>query len=673
MTFNDLRNRIGDSYVFYGSAIFLATFLVFGNATNNDFVNFDDPAFVLENPMVVEFSIKNLKEIFTSLHTANWQPLTWISHSLDYFLFGANPWGHHFTSVLIHALNAFLVFLLFELISQTIFPKVDDKISIRYAGLGVAILFAIHPLRAESVAWVSERKDLLCALFVLLAYRSYIFFHTRTPQEKLRGWPATALIFSILALMAKPMAVTIPVVLLIFDLFPLKRAENIRGVFSLIIEKWPFFFLSLCIGLITVFGQKKVGALAPIKDLSFFERGINSLYNVFFYLEKTFFPLNLAPFYPYSNSLTIWSGQFASALFFFIGIFIFCLIRWRRGEKYWGAAWLYYLMVLAPVVGLVQVGSQGSADRYTYLPTLSLYFLVGALFICQINVLRSGNRKSATSFCITGLGIFLVICFGSIAIKQIKVWKDGESLWRRNIEVFPKKQVDVYRMLGDVLRTQGRYREGEEMFRAALNIKADYSNALSGLGLLYLEEGRLKEAERYLSLAIEKDSKNIESKINLGLVYLNLKNYKRSQSVFESALELDPGRWETLNNLGKLFIEMKQLKNAETFLKKADAASINKPEIKTNLGLVYYEMGKLIEAEIQLMSAAKIQPENLQIYLLLAAVYIQSGLYEQAEKELNFVLSQDGKNEVALSNLQIIKKRRQLELLKKGNASKNGN
>jgi tetratricopeptide (TPR) repeat protein len=670
MTFNDFRKRIEDSYVFYGAVIFFATFLVFGKATNNDFVNFDDPAFVLENPMVVEISIENLKEIFTSLHTANWQPLTWLSHSLDYFLFGANPQGHHFTSVFIHGLNAILIFLLFELISRITFPETHNIIPIRYTGLVVAILFAIHPLRAESVVWVSERKDLLCAFFVLLAYRSYIFFHSQRVRETRRGWPISALFFSMLALMAKPMAVTIPVVLLIFDLFPLKRVVNVRGILRLGIEKWPFFILSLSVGLITIFGQKKVGALAPITDLSFFERGINSLYNVFFYLGKTFFPLNLAPFYPYAESLTVWTPKFVVTLFFFLGISIFCFIRWREGQKYWGAAWLYYLIVIAPVVGLVQVGSQGAADRYTYLPTLSLYFLIGFIFLYQIVLQKSGAQKKGIFFLVSTFGVLLFICFASVAVKQVKVWENGETLWRRNIEVFPKKQADVYRMLGDVLRTQKRYREGEVMFKTALEIKKDYSAALSGLGLLYLEEERWKESERYLSHAVEKDPKNVESKINLGLVYLYLKDYKKSQSAFELALKLDPDSWETLNNLGKLFIEMKRFEKAETFLKRADVAGNNRAEVKANLGLVYYETGRLLDAEIQLVSALKIQPENLKTYLLLAAVYIQTGLYEQAEKELHFVLSQDEKNEVALDNLHIISERRRLESLKKKNEPK---
>ncbi len=671
MIFNDFRKKIEDSYVFYGAIIFFATFLVFGKATNNDFVNFDDPAFVLENPMVSEFSVENLKEIFTSLHTANWQPLTWLSHSLDHFLFGVNPQGHHFTSAFIHGLNAFLIFLLFELISRTSFPENRHKIPIRYVGVAVAILFAIHPLRAESVAWVSERKDLLCALFVLLAYRSYISFHAQTAVETHRGWPISALLFSMLALMAKPMAVTIPVVLLIFDLFPLRRAVNVRGIFCLGIEKWPFFILSLSVGLITIFGQKKVGALAPITDLSFFERGINSLYNVFFYLGKTLFPLNLAPFYPYAESLTIWTSKFVVALFFFFGISIFCFIRWRQGQKYWGAAWLYYLTVVAPVIGLIQVGSQGAADRYTYLPTLSLYFLFGSALLYQIILLKSDSQKKRTFFLVSTIGVFLFICFASVAIKQIKIWKNGESLWRRNIEVFPKKQADVYRMLGDVLRIKERYREGEAMFKTALEIKKDYSAALSGLGLLYLEQGRWEESERNLSYAVEKDPKNVESKVNLGLVYLNIKDYKKSQSAFESALELEPDRLETLNNLGKLFIEMKKFEDAESFLKRADVVNNKRAEVKVNLGLVYYEMGRLEEAEIQLVNALKIKPENLKSYLLLAAVFIKAGLYEQAEKELHFVLSQDEKNEVALNNLQIINKRRQLELLKKGNEPKN--
>jgi protein O-mannosyl-transferase len=667
MIFNDFRNRIENSYVFYGSVIFFATFLVFGKATNNDFVNFDDPAFVLENPMIGELSLENLKEIFTSLHTANWQPLTWISHSLDHHLFGVNPAGHHFTSVFIHAFNAFIVFLLFELISKTKFPETHNKIPIRYAGLVVAILFTIHPLRTESVVWVSERKDLLCAFFVLLAYRSYIFFHTERMGDARRGWPIPALFFSMFALMAKPMAVTIPVVLLIFDFFPLKRATNVRGIFRLIIEKWPFFMLSLSVGLITIFGQKKVGALVPMKELSIFERGINSLYNVFFYLGKTLFPLSLAPFYPYAESLTIWNGKFVAALFLFLGISIFCFIRWRQEQKYWGAAWLYYLTVVAPVVGLVQVGSQGAADRYTYLSTLSLYFLVGLIFLYQVIILKSDGKKRGAFFLVSTVGGFLFIFFASVAIKQVKVWENGESLWRRNIKVFSKKQADVYRLLGDVLRTQKRYKEGEAMFKTALEIKKDYSVALSGLGLLYLEEGRWKESERNLSLAIEKDSTNIESKINLGLVYLNLKDYKKSQSAFESALDLEPDNWKTLNNLGKLFIETKNFEKAKTFLKRADVAVNNRAEVKVNLGLVYYEMGRIRDAEIELVSALKIQPENLQSYLLLAAVYIKAGLYDQAEKELHFVLSQDEKNEVALINLQIISERRRLELLKKNN------
>ncbi len=671
MNFNDIRKRVEDSYVFYTTVIFCVTFWVFWKATETGFVNFDDPAFVLENPMVSEFSVKNFKEIFFSLHTANWQPLTWISHSFDRFLFGINPGGHHFTSVLIHSLNAVIIFFLFELIVQAIKIKNDRQKIVRYTGLAVSIFFAIHPLRIESVVWISERKDLLCAFFVLLAYRSYLAFHLQKRELKDRGWPVTTLIFGILALMSKPMAVTIPLVLLIFDFFPLRRGYGLRDIVTLAIEKWPFFFLSLVVGMITVLGQKQVGALAPITDLSFAERAINSLHNVFFYLEKTLLPFNLVSLYPHVDTLSFLEGRFFGTIFFFLGASLLCCVQWSQGRRALGTVWLYYLTVLAPVVGLIQVGSQAAADRYTYLPTLSFYFLVGGAFLCYKFYPELQNQKKIYLKIIFIYSLIAFICMGTVSTNQIEVWENGETLWRRNIKIYPDKQPEIYRLLGDILRTEKRYQEAEFMFKKALEINKNHSFALSSLGLLYLEQGRLEESKQKLSFAIERDSRNIEAKINLGLVHLNLKDYDKSQYILESALALDPNRWEVLNNLGKLLIETKKFVEAEIFLKKADAVDNYRAEIKGNLGLVYFKMGRLREAEIQLTSGLKIQPENLQIYILLAAVYIQSGLYEHAEKKLHFVLSKDKKNKIALKNLQIIKKRRQLELLDKRNEPKN--
>jgi tetratricopeptide (TPR) repeat protein len=658
MTFSNLLRKLEDSSVLCAFIILFANFFVFEKALNNGFVNFDDPAFVIENSMVSEFSVENFKDIFLSLHTANWQPLTWISHSIDRYLFGLDPRGHHFTSIMIHGLNGFLIFLLFELIFKAQAFKGFDIKLVRFIGLFVAIIFSIHPLRIESVVWISERKDLLCAFFVLLTYCSYIKFHLEKTEGENRDWPLSSIVYASLALMAKPMAVTIPMVLLILDIYPLKRSDSLKNFIRLALAKWPFFILSLAIGLITIIGQKKVGALAPIIDFSFHARAINSVHNIFFYIEKTILPANLAPVYPHVDSLSMWDGRFIGTVCFFIGVTLFCWVCWCRGERAWGVAWLYYLIVLAPVVGLIQVGAQAAANRYTYLSTLSLYFLVGGgFFSC-----RFVFKKKSISFLLIPLVFVTFICLGTSSAKQIEVWKDSETLWRRNIEIYPGKQPETYRLLGEVLRIKKRYREAESMFTQALKINPKFSAALTGLGLVYLEEKRLEKAKFNLVAALKADPKNIEAKNNLGLVFQSLTQRDEAKKIFEEILEVDPNRSETLNNLGKLFFDQKLYEQAEKYFKKASISGSNQIKIRVNLALVYFKTDRFVEAEIELISAIKMDPNFIDAHLLLGAVYIEANALDQSEKTLHLALKIDPENSLVKENLKIIEKRRRLNL-----------
>jgi hypothetical protein len=362
------------------------TFMVYFPTFNNDFVNWDDNVYVYENQGIRSIDFWFLKWSFTAVVSSNWHPLTMFSHALDYALWGLDPWGHHLTSIIFHTFNTLLVFILVVRLSE--YRRAGETgISSDFAGPGkkaliagivTALLFGIHPVHVESVAWVSERKDVLSAFFFLLSVLAYLKY-TSSRDSKRSIFYGACLILFIMALMSKPMAVTLPVVLLILDCYPLGRLTlggGLRGARWLVIEKVPFFVLSLLSSLITLWAQHTSGAITTLGVTPLTTRILVAMRAYVFYIYKMVLPTDLAPFYPYPRTVEFFAVEYSVSFILLIVITSLCLWSSKRNGLFL-AVWFYYLVTLIPVIGIVRVGLQAAADRYTYLPSLGPFLLAG--------------------------------------------------------------------------------------------------------------------------------------------------------------------------------------------------------------------------------------------------------------------------------------------------------
>ena len=436
--------------------------------------------------------------MFLSLEFSNWHPLTWISWAVDYQLYGGlDSWGYHFSNNVIHSINSTLVFVLtLVLFALNKYPSGRFSIltttdALIAAGI-TATLFAVHPQHVESVAWVAERKDLLCQMFMLSSMLAYIKYTCGEVKTE-RRWLEISLGFFFLAILSKPMAVTFPLVLLLLDVFPLQRtkltwsgktAACVRPIPVLLKEKIPFFLLSAFLVLLTLLAQQQAMA-----DIPYSLRFLNASNSIIFYLTRLFVPLQFAPHYPYFIENVEEIG-FAAFLPFMavLGVSSACLYAWKRGRHVWLVAWLFYLITLVPVLGLIQVGLQGAADRYTYFPTLPVYLLIGAgIFV----LLKNGSMIRKPVVVVASL--LLVLLLADKTNEQIQVWQDEQTLWSHQLEIYPHSIYGNYN-LGVALFDVGNYRQ------SVVHMERDWQRdpltdtRLAYLGLSYMIMQRNQEA-----------------------------------------------------------------------------------------------------------------------------------------------------------------------------------
>jgi hypothetical protein len=385
--------KTGNLKYFLAAAIALITITIYLSCLQNDFVEWDDDAYVFENPHIRSLNGAFFKWALFAFYESNWHPLTWLSHAVDYAIWGLNPLGHHLTNIALHAINTFLVvFLVIRLLEarkeRTIRkgpPSFLNERAILIAAGTTGLLFGLHPIHVESVAWVAERKDLLCGLFFLLgliAYTNYAGEAGDEPPSKNRASPffdnhylGTLGLF-ILALLSKPMAVSLPAVLLILDWYPFNRIRSGRMYWAACVEKLPFFALSLASSVVTVLAQRAEGSMTLTDVVPLSTRLLVAAKSLTAYLGNMALPLDLAPFYPYPKSASILSVEYLLPLVLAAAITVAAVIMARK-QALLPAAWSYYVVTLLPVLGIIQVGGQEMADRYTYLPSLGPFVLVG--------------------------------------------------------------------------------------------------------------------------------------------------------------------------------------------------------------------------------------------------------------------------------------------------------
>ena len=452
-----------------GIAITLLTLALYWRVQGHGFLHYDDYQYVVDNPHVRHgLTRQGVLWALTSGYASNWHPLTWLSHMLDCELYGLNPQGHHLNNLLLHIANALLLFRLLLRMTGALWRSAF-----------VAALFALHPLHVESVAWVAERKDVLSTLFWMLTLGAYLRYRERPTGTR---YLATLFLFA-LGLAAKPMLVTLPFVLLLLDCWPLGRMPSPRSLLPLVREKAPFFVLAALSSVITFWVQSHWGAVVlsiPLK-----ERLANALVSYVGYGAKMLWPVNLACFYPHPlDGLPLW--QAAGALLLLAGVTV-AVVRAGRRLPYLAVGWLWYLGTLVPVIGLVQVGAQAMADRYTYVPLIGLFVMLswGAGSLAA----KGPLPKIATA----ALSAALLAALLPLTWSQISHWKDSETLFAHALEVTDRNLL-AHNNLGNALARQGRLEEAEFHLVEALRLRPDYAAAQNNLGILRLRQGRFEEA-----------------------------------------------------------------------------------------------------------------------------------------------------------------------------------
>lgn len=556
------------------------TFAAFEPIRHNDFVSYDDAMYVTENPSVNEgFSVESVLWAFTTTHASNWHPLTWLSHMLDCELFGLRPFWHHFVNLLFHTANTVLLFW--------VLARMTGEV---WASAFVAALFAVHPLHVESVAWAAERKDVLSGFFWMLGMLCYVRYVERPGAAR---YMVLLLVFA-LGLMAKPMVVTLPFVLLLLDYWPLNRLR-MSTTLRLVGEKWGLFVLAAASCAVTYIAQETTGATEMVAGLPLSIRAGNAFVSYVVYLWRLVYPRALAVLYPHpGTSLAMWQviGSAVVLALVTAGTIYFA----GRGKSYAAVGWLWYLGTLVPVVGLVQVGRQAMADRYMYLPSIGVFIilawgmaeLLGRLFYRKVVL-------ATAAFVVLGVS---VLC----TRVQVGYWQNDLTLYRRALAV-TENNAFMHYSLGDALRQAGRLEEAVKEYRAALRIEPGHTRSHGNLGNALYLLGRVDEAIEHYRRAVEADSNYINARYNLGLALSSRGEYEEAMSQYRRVLEAEPDNAAALNSMAWILCthpdvgRRDALRAISLARRAAELTEYKKAEVLDTLATSYAEAGQFEQAE----------------------------------------------------------------------------
>ncbi len=574
-----------------------------------DFVNFDDFTYVIRNAQVKDgLSAAGVRWAFTTSRAANWHPLAWLSLQLDATLFGPGPLGFHLTNVLLHAANAALLFLALRALTGAF-----------WRSAAVALLFAVHPLRVESVAWVSERKDVLSAAFGLLALAAYAGY-ARAPS--LRRYLAVVAAL-LLSLLAKPMLVTLPCLLLVLDWWPLRRAREPRDWGRLAAEKLPLFALAAASSAVTVRAQAAEGAVMALEKLPLDARVGNAAVSYAVYLGKTVWPVNLAVLYPHPGGLPAWQVAAAALL---LAALTAGAVALRRRAPYLLAGWLWYLGTLVPVIGLVQVGVQAYADRYTYFPQVGLL-----LAACWGAADLAGARARAA---LVTAGVVAWILAG-LTWGQLGAWRDSLTLWRHAVRVAGESATGLSN-LGETLEELKSFKEAEAYYRGAVRLDPESVQAYINLGnnLLKQDPPRYDDAARVFEELCRVKPDSAEGHTNLGQVYRKQTKLDEAAREFREVCRLAPEGFLGFDNLGSVEEERGDFARAAEYYRESLRLQKDSPSPATMaaLGVALIRQGKEDEGIEQLRAAVGRDPAFAHGHALLGKALLKRGEVEEAAR-----------------------------------------
>lgn len=648
-------------------AVALAALALFLVSMKGGFLNWDDAQSLVNNHDYRGLGRAQLNWMFTAFNMGPYTPLTWMTFGLDYLLWGMNPAGYHLTSVLLHCGGAAVFFLLArELLSLSSGLGVKAP-EVSLAAAFAALVFALHPLRAESVSWLSGRHDIIATLFYCWAALAYTRARRgRAAPELWRGQVLPLALF-LCALLAKGTAVTLPLALLLLDIYPLRRlpadprlwlkAGN-RGA---LLEKSPYFALSVIFGLIAFLGQDAVGALVPVGAFSVRARLAQALYGLGFYPLKTLAPFGLSPLYRLPEGISLLDGRVllpaAAALLFSAGALLAAFRRLPSAA----AAWAFYLLTVWPVLGAVKINAQSAADRYAYLTCLGFAALAGGALLAARTSGKTLPRRAGTAAALAVLVALSALCW-----RQQVTWRDSEVLWRHALALDPQLEI-AHCNLGFVLAEKGRLGEAEGHYREALRINPaihrasvsiagillargrlgeaaavyreqlrrfpDFAQAYNNLGLILADQGKTAEAVKQYRLGIRMEPGMEQLRNNLGIALSDLGRLGEAEAAYREALRLNPFYAEAHYNLGYCLGRQKKYAAAEASYRKALELKPGMSGVRNNLAGILSAQGRLEEAAAEYREALKAAPDQPEACYNLGTVLQKRGLFREAAEE----------------------------------------
>ena len=557
--------------------------VVFAPTRNFALVDYDDIDYVVDNPPVrAGLTWPGVKWAFTTGHMANWHPLTWLSHMLDVQLFGDNAGAYHIVSLLFHILNTLLLFAVFRRVTGSLERSAF-----------VAALFAVHPMHVESVAWVAERKDVLSTFFWLLTMWAYSVYVRR---QNWRWYGALSFCYA-LGLLSKPMLVTLPCVLLLMDVWPLRRP--LRA--SLLVEKLPLFFLALTSSVVTVIAQRQGGAVVRLDLVPFSVRVANAIVAYARYLSKLVWPTDLAAMYPMSRAFPD-ALTFAIAASVLIAITAFAVRTFRR-HPYVLVGWLWFLGTLVPVIGIVQVGIQAMADRYAYVPFIGLFLIIawGAADLGSRLPVARWTLRIAAAATVTGCA--------ATAAHQVQYWRSSESLWTHAMQVTPDNYF-AQANLGYLLWRDGRSTEAIPLFRESIRIRPDFAEVHNNLGVALAGQGELGAAHDEFRVAAQIDPGFVAARNNLAATEAKIRVLDSGVARVAADTLARPRDLTARNDLGAALAAQGRIGEAAEQFRKAIEIDARQPDLHFNLGAMLQRQGRKAEAAAEYRTALRLNPRH---------------------------------------------------------------
>jgi len=642
----------------------LLTLLVYLPSLSNGFVNWDDPDNIVNNIRIRSLDFSSLKWMFISFFRGFWFPLNLLSLALDYRIGGLDPRIYHVHSLVLHCVNTFLFYHICVRVLELGRKSGNWQKSTNWvmnSSFLAALFFGLHPLHVETVSWATDRKDVLCGFYYLAALLVYLDYASSGKKWKLY----CCFCLFVFALMSKPMAVTLPLVFILLDVWPLKRfGRDIEK--KIVLEKVPFFLAAGLVGLLAPLAESQIGAMLTMQELPFVYRVANTFNSIFFQFGKMILPLNLSTLYPITINVNVFTVENIVSFIMFVLVTWICF-SYRHKWPFLGIGWLAFLITLAPVSGLFQTGGQITADRYTYLTCLAPFLLMASGIVALVS-----NRK----WMMVLVSTVITFLLGWAAIIQTQTWKDSIALWENVVKVYPGVSYVAYSNLALAYETAGRIDDALSPIDQALAINPKSVHSHEEKGVLLFHKGLVNEAIQEFQNTIALDPKQASAHVNLGKVYLQTGKLDNAKTEFEIAISLDPGSVEGFDSLAGIYMQqghadqaldavntaynlepsnMKYVLDLAAIYQKLDkiddSIELFKRGIDLNpresfyyldLGIAYYLKGMYPDAVEMLKKASDLQPQNPDIFRKLGSVYSKLGQTELANENIQKATALEG-------------------------------